>query len=180
MNRRLLLLLPLVGFLVLAGFLYKGLFLDPRDIGSTMIGKPLPEFALPSLEDPARTLGTADFKGKPALVNVWATWCPTCRAEHEMLNRLAGQGVAVYGINYKDNGDAARRWLTELGNPYRFNVEDPQGSLGINLGVYGAPETFLIDKDGIIRHKFVGAIDERVWREQLAPLYRELLDGAGQ
>jgi cytochrome c biogenesis protein CcmG/thiol:disulfide interchange protein DsbE len=97
-----------------------------------------------------------------------------------MLNRLAGQGVAVYGINYKDDGDAARRWLTELGNPYRFNVEDPQGSLGINLGVYGAPETFLIDKDGIIRHKFVGAIDERVWREQLAPLYRELLDEAGQ
>ncbi|HEY6610738.1 MAG TPA: DsbE family thiol:disulfide interchange protein [Pseudomonas sp.] len=180
MNRRLLLLLPLVGFLVLAGFLYKGLFLDPRDIGSTMIGKPLPEFALPSLEDPARNLGTADFKGQPALVNVWATWCPTCRAEHEMLNRLAEQGVRVYGINYKDDGDAARKWLKDLGNPYRFNVEDPQGSLGINLGVYGAPETFLIDKDGIIRHKYVGAIDETVWRQQLAPLYRELLDEVGQ
>lgn len=180
MNRRLLLLLPLVGFLVLAGFLYKGLFLDPRDIGTTMIGKPLPEFELPSLEDPARNLGTADFKGQPALVNVWATWCPTCRAEHEMLNRLAEQGVRVYGINYKDNGDAARKWLKDLGNPYRFNVEDPQGSLGINLGVYGAPETFLIDRDGIIRHKYVGAIDERVWREQLAPLYRELLDEVGQ
>lgn len=180
MSRRLLLLLPLVGFLVLAGFLYKGLFLDPRDIGTTMIGKPLPEFALPSLEDPARNLGTADFKGQPALVNVWATWCPTCRAEHEMLNRLAEQGVRVYGINYKDNGDAARKWLKDLGNPYRFNVEDPQGSLGINLGVYGAPETFLIDRDGIIRHKYVGAIDERVWREQLAPLYRELLDEVGQ
>lgn len=180
MSRRLLLLLPLVGFLVLAGFLYKGLFLDPRDIGTTMIGKPLPEFELPSLEDPARNLGTADFKGQPALVNVWATWCPTCRAEHEMLNRLAEQGVRVYGINYKDNGDAARKWLKDLGNPYRFNVEDPQGSLGINLGVYGAPETFLIDRDGIIRHKYVGAIDERVWREQLAPLYRELLDEVGQ
>lgn len=180
MNRRLLLLLPLVGFLVLAGFLYKGLFLDPRDIGTTMIGKPLPEFSLPSLEDPARNLGTADFKGQPALVNVWATWCPTCRAEHEMLNRLAEQGVRVYGINYKDNGAAARKWLNDLGNPYRFNVEDPQGSLGINLGVYGAPETFLIDKDGIIRHKYVGAIDERVWREQLAPLYRQLLDEVGQ
>ncbi|MNF37919.1 Thiol:disulfide interchange protein DsbE [compost metagenome] len=177
--KRLILLLPLAGFLVLAGFLYKGLFLDSRDIGSTMIGKPLPEFALASLEEPARTLGTTDFEG-PALVNVWATWCPTCRAEHEMLNRLAGQGVAVYGINYKDSGDAARRWLIELGNPYRFNVEDPQGSLGINLGVYGAPETFLIDKSGIIRHKYVGAIDESVWRQQLAPLYRELMDEAGR
>jgi len=179
MNRRLLLLLPLAGFLVLAGFLYKGLFLDPRDIGSTMIGKPLPAFALPSLEEPSRTLGSADIQG-PALLNVWATWCPTCRAEHEMLNRLASQGVPVYGINYKDNGDAARKWLAELGNPYRFNVEDPQGSLGINLGVYGAPETFLLDKDGIVRHKYVGAIDERVWREQLAPLYRQLSDEAGR
>ncbi|HTO19264.1 MAG TPA: DsbE family thiol:disulfide interchange protein [Pseudomonas sp.] len=174
--KRALLLIPLVIFLVVAGFLYKGLFLDPRDIGTTMIGKPLPEFAMPSLEEPARTLSAADFKGAPALVNVWATWCPTCRAEHEMLNRLAQQGVVVYGINYKDNSEAARRWLNELGNPYRFNVEDPQGSLGFNLGVYGAPETFLIDKDGIIRHKFVGAIDERVWRQQLAPLYQELLE----
>ena len=93
-----------------------------------------------------------------------------------MLNSLAEQGVAVYGINYKDNREAARRWLIELGNPYRLNVEDPQGSLGINLGVYGAPETFLIDKRGIIRHKYVGAIDPRVWRQQLAPLYQELLD----
>ena len=97
-----------------------------------------------------------------------------------MLNRLAQQGVVVYGINYKDNSEAARRWLNELGNPYRFNVEDPQGSLGFNLGVYGAPETFLIDKDGIIRHKFVGVIDEVVWREQLAPLYHSLEDEAGK
>lgn len=175
--RRAILLIPLALFLVMAGFLYKGLFLDPRDIGTTMIGKPLPAFSLPSLESPERTLSTADFvPGEPALVNVWATWCPTCRAEHEMLNRLAEQGVAVYGINYKDNGDAARRWLIDLGNPYRLNVEDPQGSLGFDLGVYGAPETFLIDRDGIVRHKYVGAIDERVWRQQLAPLYQELLD----
>ncbi|WPP47429.1 DsbE family thiol:disulfide interchange protein [Pseudomonas sp. AN-1] len=173
--KRAILLLPLLGFLVLAGFLYKGLFLDPRDIGTTMIGKPLPGFALPSLEDPTRTVSSGDLKG-PALVNVWATWCPTCRAEHAMLNQLAGQGVVVYGVNYKDNGEAARKWLNDLGNPYRLNVEDPQGSLGINLGVYGAPETFLIDKDGIIRHKYVGAIDERVWREQLAPLYQQLVD----
>ncbi|MCL7461707.1 DsbE family thiol:disulfide interchange protein [Pseudomonas sp. NW5] len=180
MNRRLLLILPLLGFLVLAGLLYKGLFLDPRDIGSTMIGKPLPSFALPSLEDPQRTVRAEDLRGQPALLNVWATWCPTCRDEHEMLNRLAAQGVLVYGVNYKDDSELARRWLAQLGNPYRLNVADPQGSLGINLGVYGAPETFLLDKDGIVRHKYVGAIDERVWREQLAPLYRALLDEAGQ
>lgn len=173
--KRLILLLPLAIFLAVALFLYRGLFLNPSELPSALIGKPLPEFALASLEEPARTLGTADFEG-PALVNVWATWCPTCRAEHEMLNRLAEQGVAVYGVNYKDNGEAARRWLIELGNPYRLNVEDPQGSLGFNLGVYGAPETFLVDKNGIIRHKYVGAIDESVWRQQLAPLYQELVD----
>lgn len=174
--RRALMLIPLAIFLIIAGFLYKGLFLDPSDIGTTMIGKPLPAFSLPSVEDPARTLTTADFvRGEPALVNVWATWCPTCRAEHAMLNKLAEQGVAIYGINYKETGDAGR-WLSELGNPYRLTVADPQGSLGLNLGVYGAPETFLIDKAGIIRHKYVGAINDDVWRGQLAALYQQLVD----
>ncbi|MBA1261677.1 DsbE family thiol:disulfide interchange protein [Stutzerimonas stutzeri] len=174
--KRLLMLLPLAIFLAVAVFLYRGLFLDPSELPSALIDKPLPAFSLPSLEDPERMLSAADFKGEAALVNVWATWCPTCRAEHEMLNQLASQGVVVYGVNYKDDSEAARRWLNELGNPYRLNVEDPEGSLGINLGVYGAPETFLIDKDGIIRHKYVGAIDPRVWREQLAALYQELVD----
>jgi len=174
--KRLLMLLPLTIFLAVAVFLYRGLFLDPSELPSALIDKPLPEFSQPSLEDPERMLSSADFKGEAALVNVWATWCPTCRAEHEMLNQLASQGVVVYGINYKDDSEAARRWLDELGNPYRLNVEDPQGTLGINLGVYGAPETFLIDKDGVIRHKYVGAIDQRVWREQLAALYQELVD----
>lgn len=174
--KRLLMLLPLAIFLTVAVFLYRGLFLDPSELPSALIDKPLPEFSLPSLENPERMLSAGDFKGEAALVNVWATWCPTCRAEHEMLNQLASQGVVVYGVNYKDDSEAARRWLNELGNPYRLNVEDPEGSLGINLGVYGAPETFLIDKDGVIRHKYVGAIDQRVWREQLAALYQELVD----
>jgi|SRR5690606_2280526 cytochrome c biogenesis protein CcmG/thiol:disulfide interchange protein DsbE len=176
MMKRLLMLLPLLVFLTVAVFLYRGLFLDPSELPSALIDKPVPEFSLPSLENPERMLSAADFKGEAALINVWATWCPTCRAEHEMLNQLAGQGVVVYGVNYKDDSEAARRWLNELGNPYRLNVEDPEGSLGINLGVYGAPETFLIDKNGVIRHKYVGAIDQRVWREQLAPLYQELVD----
>lgn len=174
--KRLLLMLPLAVFLIVAVFLYRGLFLDPSELPSALIDKPLPAFSLPSLEEPERTLTAADFKGEAALVNVWATWCPTCRAEHEMLNKLASQGVVVYGVNYKDDSEAARRWLKDLGNPYRLNVEDPEGSLGINLGVYGAPETFLIDKQGVIRHKYVGAIDERVWREELAPRYQELAD----
>ncbi len=174
--KRLLMLLPLAIFLMVAVFLYRGLFMDPSELPSALIDRPLPEFSQPSLEDPERMLSAADLKGEAALVNVWATWCPTCRAEHEMLNQLASQGVVVYGINYKDDSEAARRWLDELGNPYRLNVEDPEGSLGINLGVYGAPETFLIDKNGVIRHKYVGAIDQRVWREQLAALYQELVD----
>jgi len=168
-----LMLVPLAIFLLIAVFLYKGLFLNPSDIGSTMIGKPLPEFSLASLETPERKVTVADFQELPALLNVWATWCPTCKAEHAMLNKLAAQGVVVYGVNYSD---AARQWLAQLGNPYRFSVEDPEGSLGINLGVYGAPETFVIDRKGIVRDKFVGAIDERIWRERLAPLYQSLVD----
>jgi len=171
-----LMLVPLAIFLLIAVFLYKGLFLNPSDIGSTMIGKPLPEFSLASLETPERKVTVDDFQELPALLNVWATWCPTCKAEHAMLNKLAAQGVVVYGVNYKDDSDAARQWLAQLGNPYRFSVEDPEGSLGINLGVYGAPETFVIDRKGIVRDKFVGAIDERIWRERLAPLYQSLVD----
>jgi len=171
-----LMLVPLAIFLLIAVFLYKGLFLNPSDIGSTMIGKPLPEFSLASLETPERKVTVADFQELPALLNVWATWCPTCKAEHAMLNKLAAQGVVVYGVNYKDDSDAARQWLAQLGNPYRFSVEDPEGSLGINLGVYGAPETFVIDRKGIVRDKFVGAINERIWRERLAPLYQSLVD----
>lgn len=174
--KRMLMLVPLAIFLLIAVFLYKGLFLNPSDIGSTMIGKPLPEFSLASLETPERKVTVADFQELPALLNVWATWCPTCKAEHAMLNKLAAQGVVVYGVNYKDDSDAARQWLAQLGNPYRFSVEDPEGSLGINLGVYGAPETFVIDQKGIVRDKFVGAIDERIWRERLAPLYQSLVD----
>ena len=173
--KRALLLIPLAIFLIVALFLYRGLFLDPREMPSALIGKPFPEFSLPSLEGD-RTLTRADLIGKPALVNVWATWCPTCKAEHATLNALAEQGVTIHGINYKDSTPAARTWLVDYLDPYQVNVVDVRGSLGLDLGVYGAPETFLIDKHGVIRHKNVGAIDERVWRQQLAPLYQELLD----
>ncbi|MGL4318563.1 MAG: DsbE family thiol:disulfide interchange protein [Pseudomonas sp.] len=174
--RRLILLLPLVLFLGVAVFLYRGLFLDPSELPSALIGKPFPEFSLPVVDQPGKTLTRADLLGKPALVNVWATWCISCRVEHPVLNQLAQVGVNIYGVNYKDDNAAAQKWLQEFHNPYRLNISDAQGSLGLDLGVYGAPETFLIDAKGIIRHKFVGVIDQTVWREQLAPLYQALVD----
>jgi cytochrome c biogenesis protein CcmG/thiol:disulfide interchange protein DsbE len=177
--KRLLLLLPLAFFLVGAVFLYRGLYLDPSELPSALIGKPVPEFSLPAV-DGEKTLTRADLLGKPALLNVWATWCISCRVEHPVLNKLAQQGVGVYGVKYKDENAAALKWLKEFQNPYQLNINDKDGSLGLNLGVYGAPETFLIDSKGIIRHKFVGVIDEVVWREQLASKYQELVDEAAQ
>ncbi|HBO3196737.1 TPA: DsbE family thiol:disulfide interchange protein [Pseudomonas aeruginosa] len=173
--KRLILLLPLVLFLGVSVFLYRGLFLNPQELPSALIDKPLPAFSLPDLKNEQRLISEKDLKG-PALINVWATWCPTCQAEHQMLNRLAKASVVIHGVNYKDDGAAARQWLQDYLDPYQVNVADPQGSLGINLGVYGAPETFLIDAQGIIRHKYVGAIDEKVWREELAPRYQALLE----
>ena len=187
--RRPWILIPLVLFLGLAGLFLKtlndkkhlqDLAVDPSALPSALIGKPVPDFALPSLDDPQRVITQDDFKGEVALVNVWATWCPTCRAEHAFFNKLAEQGVVIHGVNYKDESEAARRWLADLGNPYRLNVEDPQGSLGINLGVYGAPETFLLDTDGVIHYKYIGAVDARVWNDQLGPRYHALLEQAGQ
>ncbi|AHL76160.1 thiol:disulfide interchange protein [Stutzerimonas stutzeri] len=174
--KRVLMLLPLAIFLLVAVFLYRGLFLDPTELPSALIGKPLPSFSLPSVEDPQRLVSAENLKGKPALVNVWATWCVACKVEHPVLNKLAKQGVNIYGVNYKDDNAAAQKWLRDFHDPYQLNIRDEQGSLGLDLGVYGAPETFIVDKQGVIRHKYVGVIDERVWREQLAALYQELVD----
>ncbi|MCY1360686.1 Thiol:disulfide interchange protein DsbE [compost metagenome] len=173
--KRLVLLIPLAIFLGVALFLYRGLFLDPSELPSALIGKPVPAFSLRSVEGD-RTLTQADLLGKPALLNVWATWCIACRVEHPVLNKLAEQGVRIYGVNYKDVNADAQKWLKEFHDPYQLNIDDAQGSLGLDLGVYGAPETFLIDAQGIIRHKYVGVIDQTVWREQLAPLYQQLVD----
>ena len=174
--KRLLMLLPLAVFLIVAVFLYRGLFLDPSELPSALINKPMPAFSLPSVEDPQRLISDADLKGKPALVNVWATWCVACKVEHPVLNKLAAQGVVIHGVNYKDENAEAQKWLREFHDPYQLNIRDEQGSLGLDLGVYGAPETFFIDKEGVIRHKFVGVITEQVWREQLAALYQQLVD----
>ena len=175
--KRWLMVVPLALFLLVAVFLYRGLYLDPAELPSAMIGKPFPAFNLPTVQGD-KTLTHADLQGKPALVNVWATWCISCRVEHPVLNKLAEKGVVIYGINYKDDNASALKWLAEFHNPYQLDIRDEDGNLGLNLGVYGAPETFFIDAKGVIRDKFVGVIDETVWREQLAAKYQALVDEA--
>jgi len=171
---RLKLFLPLLIFAVLAIFLGRALYLDPTELPSALQDKPFPAFALAELAEPARTVTLEDIRGQVALVNVWATWCPTCRVEHPQLLKIAAAGTPVIGINYKDERGAALAWLEQLGNPYLFNVYDVDGRLGLDLGVYGAPETYLVDREGIIRYKRVGVVDETVWREQIEPLVRQL------
>jgi cytochrome c biogenesis protein CcmG/thiol:disulfide interchange protein DsbE len=177
--KRWVLLIPLVLFLGMAAFLYRGLYLDPSELPSALIDKPFPEFSLPSVQD-GKPLTRASLVGKPALVNVWGTWCIACRVEHPVLTKLAQQGVVIYGVNYKDVNADALKWLKDFHDPYQLNINDEAGSLGLNLGVYGAPETFLIDRKGIIRYKHVGVIDETVWREKLAGLYQGLVDEGKQ
>ncbi len=173
MGPRLKLFLPLVIFASLALFLYRGLDLDPRALPSALIDRPVPEFSLPVLGQ-ERLVGPADVIGEPALFNVWATWCISCRVEHPYLQQLADRGVVIYGVNYKDESAAAQRWLDELGDPYRLNIVDAEGTLGIDLGVYGAPETYFVDAAGVIRYRHVGIIDEKTWNTVLEPVYREM------
>jgi cytochrome c biogenesis protein CcmG/thiol:disulfide interchange protein DsbE len=173
MAPRLKLFLPLILFGVLALLLFRGLSLDPRELPSALIDKPFPAFSLPALAG-NQQLDRSLVTGEVTLVNVWATWCVSCRVEHPYLQQLARAGVDIIGINYKDDPAAARQWLVELGDPYRATIVDGEGSLGLDLGVYGAPETYLVDAEGVIRYRHVGVIDERVWRQTLEPLYREI------
>ncbi len=173
MGPRAKLFIPLIIFTGLALFLARGLQLDPKALPSALIDRPFPVFSLPNLAD-GTNVDNAFVAGEVALFNVWATWCASCRVEHPFLNRLAGQGVAVYGVNYKDDDAAARRWLQQLGNPYRLSIVDREGSLGLDLGVYGAPETYLVDADGVIRYRHVGVVDQRVWDDILGPIYFNL------
>ena len=173
MGPRLKLFLPLLAFAVLSIFLFRGLWLDPREMPSALVGRPVPVFSLPSLGE-SDLLSEADLAGQVGLLNVWATWCPSCRVEHPYLVQLADRGIPVYGLNYKDDDSAALQWLEELGDPYRFNIADREGTLGLDLGVYGAPETYLVDAAGVIHYRHVGVVDETVWQTILEPLYRQL------
>jgi len=168
-------LVPLGIFLVLVAFLYRGLRLDPKLVPSPLVGKPMPAFTLTRLQDPNATISDTDIPGKVALLNIWATWCVSCRAEHEVLLELARTGkVDIYGLNYKDERAAAQQWLRQLGDPYVANAFDDTGRVGINWGVYGAPETFVIDSQGIIRHKHIGPLTTEVINEEILPLVAKL------
>jgi cytochrome c biogenesis protein CcmG/thiol:disulfide interchange protein DsbE len=167
--------IPLVLFLVIVGFLAVGLSLNPRLVPSPLIGKPAPEFSLPEVRDPARTVSRQDLLGKVSLVNVWASWCVSCRVEHPLLMDVARSGkVQVYGLNYKDQRQDALRWLQSYGDPYLASAYDVDGRVGIDWGVYGTPETFVVDRKGTIRYKLVGPIDEDVWQNQILPLVTKL------
>lgn len=166
---------PLIVFVALGLLLAYGLNLDPRRIPSPLIGKPLPAFSLTTVADPARKVSRDDLRGRVYLLSVWASWCVACREEHPLLNELTSRkAVTIIGLNYKDKREDALRWLGALGNPYEVSLSDQDGRLGIDLGVYGVPETFVIDKQGVIRYKQIGPMTPEVWEQKLAPLIKEL------
>lgn len=177
--RRARLYLPLAVFALVVGVGYAGFSLkDPHVLPSALLHKPFPEFRSPLLDDPRRTVARGDLLGKPVLVNVWATWCPTCRAEHgELLKIHETTGLKIVGVNYKDDPVKARQWLKAYGDPYDMVIQDPDGSLGVELGVYGAPESFLLNAEGTIVYKRVGDINPRIWSEELGPRVEALLGG---
>ena len=172
--RRVLLFLPLLVAVVLGVVLFAGIGRDPTRLESPLIGKPVPEFVLEDLHNPEQARDRSVFLGQVSLLNVWGTWCPSCRDEHPDLMRLAREdGIRIIGMNYKDQRADALAWLRHLGDPYQVSLYDPKGTLGFDLGVYGAPETFVIDARGIVRYRHVGVVNERVWNEVLRPLVEQ-------
>jgi cytochrome c biogenesis protein CcmG/thiol:disulfide interchange protein DsbE len=164
-------LVPAIAFAILVGFFAVGLKRDPGEIPSPLIGKPAPAFALESLGDPAAKVGPDDFEGKPWVLNVWATWCGGCRQEHPVLLGIArGNDVPIVGLNWRDDRALALRWLAQLGNPYATVAYDPEGRTAIDWGVYGAPETFLIDAHGRVVRKRIGPMTTDVWQRDFMPL----------
>jgi cytochrome c biogenesis protein CcmG, thiol:disulfide interchange protein DsbE len=168
-------LLPLAIFAVVVGFLGVGLTLNPREVPSPLVGKPAPDFALPQLHEPQNVLSLKDLNGKVWLLNFWASWCGGCKEEHPVLMQLAKTGeVPIYGMDYKDRREEALAWLNRWGNPYPAIAVDEAGRTGINYGVYGVPETYVIDKAGVIRYKQIGPLDEEIVQKKILPLVREL------
>ncbi|MEK6735317.1 MAG: DsbE family thiol:disulfide interchange protein [Pseudomonadota bacterium] len=168
-------LAPLIAFIVLALFLLVGLTLNPRQVPSPLIDKPAPIFQLNQLHDPDKVMTSQDNLGKVWLLNVWASWCVACRDEHPLLVQLANTGIVpVYGLNYKDERTTAMQWLKQFGDPYTISVVDPEGRVGIDYGVYGVPETYVIDKKGIIRHKQIGPVTVDALQKKIIPLIVEL------
>lgn len=171
---------PLALFLALAVLLFSRNGSDPSFLPSARLGQPVPSFVLPSLAEPERKLTEDLLKGHVTLLNVWATWCVSCLVENPVMLGLAAQGVRIIGVNYKDNRQAALAWLENNGNAFSEVVFDEAGSLGIDLGVYGAPETYLVDANGIIRYRAVGVLDPKAWQTELQPRYQALLAETAQ
>jgi len=168
-------LLPFAIFVVVVGFLAVGLRLNPRELPSPLVGRPAPDFSLPQLHDQEKVFSSSDLKGKVWLLNFWASWCGGCKDEHPVLIHLAQSGeVPIYGMDYKDRREEALAWLREWGNPYPVIAVDESGRVGINYGVYGVPETYVIDKAGVIRYKQIGPLDADTVKGKILPLVREL------
>jgi cytochrome c biogenesis protein CcmG/thiol:disulfide interchange protein DsbE len=167
--------IPLVVFIALAIFLAVGLTKDPREVPSPFIGKPAPSFKLERLREPSQAFGPDEMKGKVWMLNVWASWCVACREEHPVLVEFSKRNsVPIVGLNWKDSRENGLKWLGRFGDPYALSVFDGDGRVGIDYGVYGAPETFVIDRDGVIRYKQIGAITPEALDEKILPLLKSL------
>jgi len=173
--KKLQLMLPFILFLLISGLLFRGLTLRPEKIPSPLIGKSVPKFNLPTLENKKNSINESIFLGHVSLLNVWATWCALCAYEHPLLLELAKQQhIIIYGFNYRDDTTAAKEWLQQAGNPYQLILSDPSGMIAIDWGIYGTPETFVIDKKGYIRYRQIGIIDRETWDKKLKPLVQQL------
>jgi len=173
--KRLWFLIPLLVLGVLVVFLGAGLKLDPREVPSPLIGKPAPGFALARLDDAAQTIKREDMLGKVWMLNVWASWCVACREEHPLLVEFSHKRLLpVYGLNYKDQRPDGMAWLSQFGNPYDASLFDSDGRVGIDFGVYGVPETFIIDRDGVVRMKHIGPLTPEVIQTEIEPMVRKL------
>jgi len=168
-------ILPFVIFMIVAVFLFVGLGLNPHEVPSPLVGKPAPAFSLPQLHEPDKQFSLQDMKGKVWLFNVWASWCTACEQEHPLFMEISRRNlVPLYGMDYKDKREDGMAWLQQHGNPYTLVVSDAEGRVGIDYGVYGVPETYLIDKQGVIRYKHIGVVTERDLSETILPLVKEL------
>jgi cytochrome c biogenesis protein CcmG, thiol:disulfide interchange protein DsbE len=179
--QRLKLFLPLIVFALVVAFFFSTMKridegdYNPQAMPSALVNRPFPAFSLSSLEQQNQQVTHKALLGHISLVNVWATWCPSCHVEHGYLNYLATErGIAIFGVNYKDNAGKALSWLEQKGNPYRVNFFDPQGRLGLDMGVTGAPETYVVDHRGFVRMRFQGPLNEAVWQEKFKPLFDQL------
>lgn len=169
----------IVVFVIMIAIFALGLERDPRKLPSALIDKPVPEYELPRVKDPMSTVGNADYAGQMVLVNIWATWCVGCRQEHDYLVELAARNeIPIYGIDWRDQREEAVKWLNNLGDPYVASAYDEDGRVGIDWGVYGAPETFLVGEDGNVLYKHIGPMDESVWQREFVPRIEEQRGGA--